>query len=172
MFLIRSIALAVFGLVLVWTSPLFAQAQTVSVDSARILEYGVYASDVDSFILDNGVADHSKILSSNFRLLEPTDHIEAKLGTGFGLKYLIEGSPAGGEIEIEVVVEHPPLFNPKAGRTYLFSRTKFTRTLGRPAHTIWSFDEGWTLCPGAWVIRLEYQGRLLAKQAFSVSLKR
>ncbi len=150
--------------------PCPAQTPEVTVESARILDYGIFSSDISAFILDEGVADHSKIVSRDFSLIEPTADVKARLGTGFGIKYVVLGQPCGDEVEVDVTVEHPPLFNPKSGKTYLFSRTKFKQRLGRPGHAIWTFDEGWTLCPGKWVIRVEYRGRLLAKQEFAVTL--
>lgn len=171
MLVVRHVLFACIFLASAWAAPAPAQ-EGLSVRSAGILEFGTYVSDIDAFILDSGVADHNKILSSNFRLVEFTNQIQAQLGTQFGLRYLVRGEPEGSPVDIGVVVDHPPLFNPKSGETYLFSRTTFTPALGKPAHVVWSFDQGWTLCPGRWIIRLEYQGRLLAKQEFTVSLKR
>ena len=147
-------------------------AQPPLVRSARIMEYGIYSSDVDAFIVDRDVADNCKILSQRFRLVRETDVIPARLGLGFGFQYVVAGEPKGAAVDVDVVVEHPPLFNPKLGQTYLFSRTAFQRFLGEPGHAVWSFDEGWTLCPGTWTIRIEYQGRLLAKKSFTVTLAR
>ena len=91
-------AVFLLALVLAWSLPCVARAQAAAapkVTSAHILEFGIYSSNVDAFIVDGSVADNGKILSENFRLIQETDVIPARLGLGFGVKYEVLGEPKG-----------------------------------------------------------------------------
>ena len=147
-----------------------ASPEPVHVQGVQILEYGTYTSDIEYFMRDDGVVDHNKIIASNFVLVEATDQVQADLDTGFGVRYVVLGQPEGAPVQLDVVVDHPPLTNPQTGEAYTQSKADFTRIIGRPEYTVWTFDQGWSLAPGVWTIRLEYQGRELARKEFTVTL--
>lgn len=147
-----------------------ALAQQPVVDGADLLEYGVYQSDIESFIRDDNVADQNKIVSRSFVLVESTTKVKADLDTGFGVKYVLRGSPNSAQVPVEIVVRHPPMYNPRNGVTYTESRTTFERTIGKAEYTVWSFDMGWTLVPGTFTIEVLHAGKVLVQKRFEVSL--
>ncbi|MGE4553839.1 MAG: DUF3859 domain-containing protein [Desulfovibrionaceae bacterium] len=160
--------LAALCLLMLFAAPALAQRPVV--EGADLLEAGIYDSDIAAFIRDDNVADQNKILSRSFVLKAATTKVRADLGTGFGVKYVLRGSPTGAQVPVEVVVRHPPMYNPRNGVTYTESRTTFDRTIGKAEYSVWSFDMGWTLVPGTFTIQVLYGDRVLVEQRFEVSL--
>lgn len=91
----RSIATAAILILLLFLS-VQSSAQRLlgpTVTGATITEPGIYAADVVQQIPAPGTAKATNENLASFKLLQATTNIRAKIGTRFGFRYTIHGSP-------------------------------------------------------------------------------
>ena len=149
-----------------------AEPPPVKVTGARVLEFGTYTSTVEHREKSPAVADGIKDRATDFRLVRKSTLVAASLGTGIGLSYMLLGTPKGASVTLEVSVSHPAMLNLETRETMTRSSASYERVLGEPAHAVWSFDTQAGLVPGEYVIELMYEGRVLAKKEFRVTVRR
>lgn len=142
------------------------------ISKAKILEYGVFSSTVTERQKVATVADGIRDAAKDFKLLRRGARVEAELGTGFGLRYVLGGAPRGATVLVDVVVRHPEMVNPDTQLPMTHSTAQYERTIGAVEHTVWSFDTPAGLVPGEYVIEILHQGRSLARQSFQVTVRK
>ncbi|OIO01599.1 MAG: hypothetical protein AUJ49_07330 [Desulfovibrionaceae bacterium CG1_02_65_16] len=141
------------------------------VTGAKVLAVGVFSSTVVSRARSESVADGIEDRARDFRLLRRGNVVEATLGTGIGLRYMLTGSPKGAPVVVDVVVRHPQMVNPDTQLPMNVSSAQYERNIGAVEHSVWSFDTPGSLAPGEYVIEILYRERVLARQAFKVLSK-
>ena len=149
-----------------------AKPAPVKVTGIKVLEFGVYASTVQSREKSSAVADGVKDRARDFKLVRKSTLVDAGLGTGIGMAYVVRGAPKGARVELEVAVRHPEMVHPDTRETMTRSAAAFERTIGETGHAVWSFDTPAGLVPGEYVIELIYEGRVLAKKEFRVTVRK
>lgn len=149
-----------------------AQPKAPKITGAKVLEFGVYTSSVIKREKVSTIADGIKDRAQDFKLVRKSTLVEASLGTGIGMRYVLLGTPKGAAVTIEVGVRHPAMVNPETKETMTRSSTTFERVLGQPEHAVWSFDTPEDLVPGEYVIELVSEGRVLAQKAFRVQIRK
>jgi len=151
---------------------LAAEKPVTKVTGAKVLDYGVFSSTVTKREKLTTVADGIRDAAKDFKLLRRGARVEAELGTGFGLRYVLAGAPKGAAVLVDVVVRHPEMVNPDTQLPMTHSTAQYERRIGAVEHTVWSFDTPAGLVPGEYVIEILHQGRSLARQAFQVTVKK
>jgi hypothetical protein len=91
-----------------------------------------------------------------------------KVGVNFGMRIRIQGAPAEELIDALVEVTHPPLTDPDTGATRTVDRWPWRVPIGIPLYTGWGFDEACQMASGTWLVKVLYQGRVLAEHSFDV----
>ena len=170
----RRTCLAVLAVLVLCCAPARAaeKTQEVLVTGARVVEFGVFASTVERRAHTASVGDGIRDRAKDFALVRHGSVVEAALGTGFGIRYQLTGAPRGAMVLVDVVVRHPQMVNPETQQPMTHSTAQYPRVIGAVEHTLWSFDTPAGLLPGEYVIEILYQGRLLVRQIFRVSLKK
>ena len=101
------------------------------------------------------------------RLLERTDVIVGQLGNTFGIEVKLDGFPAGvAALTIRTI--HPPLTNPKTGKTISVSEYDWTSATQENAYFCFSFDETWEIAEGAWTMQVLHEGKVVAEKKFKI----
>ncbi len=147
-------------------------AAEVLVSGARILDFGEFSSTVERRERTAKVADGIKDQARDFALVRRGALFEARLGSGIGIRYQVLGAPRGAKVWIDVVVRHPAMVNPATRQPMTQSSAQYERSIGEVAHSVWSFDTPASLLPGDYAIELWHRGRMLARQAFKVTVKK
>lgn len=141
------------------------------VTGAKVLAFGVFSSEVERRDSSPSIADGIRDQARDFVLVRRGAAVEAALETGIGLRYQLTGSPKGAVVVVDVVVRHPNIVNPDTQLPMTHSTTQYERVIGAVEHSVWSFDTPGDLVPGEYVIEILHRGRVLARQAFQVTVK-
>lgn len=149
-----------------------AEAPKVAVTGAKVLEFGVYTSTVTKREKTATVVDGIKDRATDFKLVRKSTLVDAGLGTGIGMKYVLRGTPKGAMVNIDVVVRHPAMVNPETKEPMTQSTATFERVIGQGEYAVWSFDTPGDLVPGEYVIELVFEGKVLAHKTFRVRIRK
>lgn len=142
------------------------------VSGARIMDFGEFSSNVESRSHSPAVADGIKDRARDFALVKRGALLEARLGSGIGIRYRLLGAPRGASVLLDVVVRHPAMISPDTRQPMTHSEARYERSIGQVAHSVWSFDTPASLLPGDYAIELWYNGRQLARQTFKVTVRK
>jgi hypothetical protein len=63
---------------------------------------------------------------------------------------------------------HPPITNPKTGRTMTVSEYDWPVTMRDNVYFGYTFDHGWEIAEGVWTKQIVYKGRVLAEKKFKI----
>ena len=83
-----------------------AQAQAAQVDRIEFTEYGIYT--VDRVIQEKDAAGINKATASNVRHAATLRTVPAQIGTTFGFRYKLAGTPNGTPVNLRELVIFPP----------------------------------------------------------------
>jgi hypothetical protein len=160
-----------------WTIVFSADAETskiertAKVEQIDVRDYGIYTADkTASATNDMGLA-HNTV--NNIQYIASTSTIPAKIGTKFGFRYTISGTPYDGRVSIKQVTIYPPagVTNPKTGLLFTNSFSTVYRVGMPPIFAGYDIDAPWEQVPGIWTIQLWIGERKFAEQSFTVILK-
>lgn len=146
-----------------------AAAQTVQ--RIDILQAGLYTAAVTGNVATPGTATGNSHKVGNVQFYQSTDRVPARLGTRFGVNYVIVGNPEGTIVEFREVVRLPApgLRNPKTGNVYRETNRTVQKAIGnRGTLTGYSFDQDWEMVPGPWTFELWLGERLMLTKTFTV----
>ena len=101
------------------------------------------------------------------KLLEQTDLIVGQPGNTFGIELKLENFPSG-TASLTIRTTHPPLTNPKTGKTTTVSEYDWTSATGENTYFCFSFDDGWEIAEGVWTMQVLYEGKVIAEKKFKV----
>jgi len=140
---------------------------TVSVSGASVTEVGIYTARVIKKFEVPGVTGGTNEGLDSFSLVKATTNVPARIGTRFGFRYTIHGTPSNAPIVLTMVGEHPPLKNPKTGTTQTRDEYRLQSWIGQ-TYTSYALDEEWELIPGKWKFEVWHKGKKLCEQSFMV----
>jgi len=140
---------------------------TASVTGATVMEVGIYTARVIKTFDVPGVAGGTNQGLDSFTLGQATTNVPARIGTRFGFRYTIHGTPSNAPIALTMVGEHPPLKDPKTGKTQTRDEYELESWIGQ-TYTSYSFDNEWELIPGRWNFEVWHKGKKLCEQSFTV----
>jgi len=101
------------------------------------------------------------------RLIERTDTVVGQLGNLFGIELKLENFPPGTSM-VTVRTTHPPLTNPKTGKTTTVSEYDWTVTAGENPYFCFSFDDAWEIAEGPWKMEVIFNGKVVAEKTFKI----
>jgi hypothetical protein len=132
-----------------------------------VTEVGIYSARVVKTFDVPGVAGGTNQGLDSFTLVQATTNVPARIGTRFGFRYLIHGTPSNAPILLKMVGEHPPLKDPQTGKTQSRDEYQLESWIGQ-TYTSYSFDNEWELIPGKWKFEVWYDNKKLCEQSFTV----
>jgi len=139
------------------------------VDGVRGLERGIFhASSGDRPIAQSSLGAVANV--RNASLVQSTTTIPARKSLRFGLRYVIEGAPAGARVELRLVTVFPEagLLDPASGVRHHESEYSIRGTIGAQAYREFMFDQTWEIVAGEWMFEFWHDGRKLGSETFCV----
>ena len=146
--------------------PLFSAANEV--EGISITDYGIYKADVMYTQEQEGVATGKFHKFTHPELIEKTERIPAVLGTEFGVRYIIKGSPKGESTHVVEKWIHPELKNPRTKKAFGTSEYVASSETGKVLYSAYKFEKSWELVPGKWTFQIYYDGKKLLEHTFNV----
>jgi len=143
-------------------------SMAAEVYGVEIVEYGRAVAETERRVEEKNSVLGYRTIIKNVKVVEQTDRIPSTIGTRFGLRYRITGSPEGYGIKITKKMSFPGLKDPKADKVISSSEYELERPIGRLLWTGYTFEEEWECVPGEWTIGLWYGGKKLAEKTFTV----
>ena len=145
-----------------------SQADEHRVDRASVLERGIFQAQSGGPIGHSSFGPVMKV--RDVSLVRSTTTIPARKSLRFGLRYVIDGVPAGARVEIKLVTRFPEagLLDPITGVRHHESEYAILGTVGAPAYREFRFDRSWEIVPGEWVFEFWHGGRKIGMQKFCV----
>jgi len=136
--------------------------------SATILSYGRFETRRTGEIEKSERTASGELQSvSAHRLIQQTDEIVGQLGNSFGLDLRLENFPPGPAM-LTIRSIHPPITNPKTGRTMTVSEYDWPVTMRDNVYFGYTFDHGWEIAEGVWTKQVVYKGRVIAEKKFKI----
>jgi hypothetical protein len=139
----------------------------VSVTGADVSEPEIYTADVVKKLPTSGVTSGTNEGLDSFTLVQATTNVPARLGTRFGFRYTIRGTPSNAPLTLTMIGEHPPYTNPSTGKAETRDQYELQSWLGQ-TYTSYSLDHEWELIPGTFKFEVWYKGRELCGQSFTI----
>jgi hypothetical protein len=139
------------------------------VDRVSVFERGIYqASSGSSPIAESSFGSVTKV--RDVSLVQGTTTIPARKSLRFGLRYVIDGAPAGAPVDIRLVTRFPEagLLDPVAGFRHYESEYTIRGAISTPAYREFMFDQSWEIVAGEWVFEFWHAGRKIGSQTFCV----
>lgn len=101
-----------------------------------------------------------------------TDRIEARIGTSFGLQFVVAGLEPGDTVRLRKVVKFPPMHLPDGTISHGYSKDLPIATVPSTGAFNgiqgYSFDEAFELVLGTWTIEIWADRALIATKDFHV----
>ncbi|MBI3548095.1 MAG: DUF3859 domain-containing protein [Elusimicrobia bacterium] len=147
-----------------------ADVAAPKVDKIEIVEAGIYKVEVASRERVDGLAGGKLSIVKNSTLLKATTTIPMKIGTTFGIRYKVIGSPDGSKAELKIVTNYPKegVRDPGQKRTLYASTYPVNKTIGLVTYKSYTLEEGWELVPGRWSFEVWYGDKKMAEQEFTI----
>jgi hypothetical protein len=163
----RTFALLLLGLAVLGAGTSAAQ----TLQRIDVYEYGTY-------VTDQGVEEQPTRLGIERQRVTGAKHLEtartiiAQLGTQFGFRYRVVGTPNGAPVALRVVAKFPPpgvmgKNNPKPVFVDDYVDLAF---VGREDFLTWTFEKRTDLVPGIWTFEIWSGDRKLAEEKFNIVL--
>jgi len=143
------------------------RAREVRVAEAEVTEVGIYTSRVVRVTSNADVIQGKLDWLDGFTLIQSTTNVPARIGTRFGFRFRVLGSPPNAPIVLRVVGKHPPFTNPGTGKTTTRDEYELPSWIG-DTYTSFSFDEEWELVVGEFTFEIWHEDKKLCKQSFMV----
>ncbi len=155
-----------FAVLLVTTGT--ARAQALQVDRIKFTEYGIYTVDRD--IKERDALGINKAAASNVRHAVTLRTVPAQIGTTFGFRYQLIGTPNNTPVDLrEVVIFTPTGIVPKGSSTPI-AKDEFTlqTRIGEISYAAYTLEDSFELVTGEWTIEIWYGDQKLGTQIFKI----
>ena len=114
-------------------------AQAVRVQGIEIIEYGVYEAVTERKKSHLTAIVPTHILK-DLKCIKKTSAIRAKLGTRFGFRFRIKGTPKNEAILVRHKIEYPGLKDPMTGRIVYSDEVNREVVIGQPNYVGHTFE--------------------------------
>jgi len=139
----------------------------VSITGASVAEVGIYSARVVKKFAVPGVTGGTNEGLDSFSLVQVTTNVPARIGTRFGFRCTIHGTPSNAPIVLTMVGEHPPYKDPKTGKTQTRDEYELQSWIGQ-TYTSYLLEDESELIPGKWKFEVWHKGKKLCEQSFMV----
>jgi len=132
----------------------------------ELYDYGIYETVFVQYDKAPNTGEGKIERISHKKLLRRTEQIPGKKGTKFGIRYILEGTQQGKDVEVLVKVLHSGTVNEQP--TTRINEWSTTKKIGQIAFDGWKFNTDSELIHGNWTIQLYHEGMKLAEKSFQV----
>jgi hypothetical protein len=148
-----------------------AAAQSVRVDGIDVVDKGIYEITAGKKTADPNTPTKEITAVTGEKLVTATDTVAGKIGTEFGLRYVVKGDPAGAEAPLDFVITYPPpgLKDPAEAAPVTESRYSRGKKIGDTIYLGYGFENDWEIVPGTWTFAIFHDGKKLAEESFTVT---
>jgi hypothetical protein len=149
--------------------PLAPRAQEPQVERIDIFDAGIYCAETVQKVLDPSAPGGQRNVVTNVRLLKRTNTIPAQIGTRFGMRYILVGSPKDAFVDLRLMTRLPaPGLQEPSGRTMRANEYAYAAAIGVNGYREYHIEYDWEILPGDWVFELWVGNRKHAEQAFTL----
>lgn len=132
-----------------------------------ILSYGIYGTGSGAFLQR---AAHAPGGPAGIELVEQTSILAAHPGARFGFCVSVTGALDDGDLDLEKVMLHPPVFGPDGAVSTRYEQEIELTAAGGEAiaclgHTL---EGGAEAAPGRWTVRLMAADQVIAEKVFEL----
>jgi Domain of unknown function (DUF3859) len=145
-----------------------AHAQAAQVDRIEFTEFGIYT--VDRVILEKDAAGINKAAASNVRHAATLRTIPAQIGTTFGFRYRLAGTPNGTPVNLREIVIFPPagLVPKESSSPVVQDEFTLQSRIGEINYAAYTLEDSFELVTGEWTIEIWYADQKLGTQRFKI----
>ena len=142
----------------------------------KVLSYGIFGfqGEVQKVKTPGTPSGSVGVINGVPVLMTATNRIPAKIGVQFGMFYEISNlRNPNGVVMVTKICRHPPITRPDGTVWTHFAVTETPRVRDGWVFT-WTgftFDHPYELVPGKWEIEIEFKGKPICKQEFTVVMK-
>jgi hypothetical protein len=169
---IQRLALICFFLVAANTLKAESNVRPCINAKATIVDSGSYATKKGERSDGKDTAAGYTSIVDEKTLLSTSARVKATLGDSFGFRYTLDcEGPKSFNSPMTIRTLHPPMTNPKSGKTVTESswdNNAWANHSEPNIHSGFRFDERWEMVPGQWTIQVVLKGRVLVEQKFIV----
>ncbi len=133
------------------------------ISDIKLLDYGLMKINVKETIEKSTTASGKYNVTDGVEFLERTTNITAKKKNTFGIKYQVNGTPAGRKVDLTLKVIHPKI----KGKTLSSARVK--GTIGSWRSSFYTFDKDYELVEGEWKMQVWFESSMLLEKTFTVN---
>lgn len=146
-------------------------AQIAQIERIDIFDAGIYCADTIQKVADPNAPGGHRNVVTNVRLLKRTTRVPALLGTRFGMRYAIIGTPNGALVNLRLVTKVPPpgLHDQKSGKIIMVNEYAMAGSIGANGYREYHLEYDWEALPGVWSFELWDDKRKRAEQSFTLT---
>jgi len=155
---------------LLWLSAPHAEAQAPRVERLEIIETGFLSlEEADRNAAPNAVGG-IVIRPKNMGFLPETPAVTARVGTSFGVRFVMVGEPYGADVKLRSVwkIPSPGITDPRSGKHYRESVSELTTQIGMAYLDAYGFNEPWEIVKGTWTQQIWQGGRKLLERQYTI----
>ena len=135
----------------------------------ELLEYGTFRKLVSTNdISDAGSLTGARHAVAKVALIESTTNVPARIGTSFGFRVKIPGTPSDDVVPCTAKCFHPKLTDPSSGRSSEVDQWDTSGLAGQDGYIGYTLDNDWELVPGAWTLQVFLDSKLVLEKTFNV----
>ena len=138
------------------------------VERADVVEYGIYNMTAQGAQPQEGQPAPNYKEAQGPTLITKTDVIPAVLGTSFGFKFKIAGSPSGSELVVTVKNYYPSLQKPGSEEIIREQQYQYKYKIRETGYVGYTLEQDWELAQGDWKFQIYYEDKLLVEKSFIV----
>jgi hypothetical protein len=106
-----------------------------------------------------------RAFSDNFRIVEQSDTVPARLGQKFGVIFQMD-SDIDQLLEVEQVWIFPSPIRLADGREYKEVRYKISKPTNEPTYSLYELESQYELVKGEWMYQMFYQEKKIFEKKF------
>lgn len=147
-----------------------APSMAADVEALEVVDVGLYRARITGEIPAPLTPTGRVITLSDVVFYSATRQVPARLGTSFGTRFRVVGTPAGRSVTLRSIwrMPEPGISNPATGVTHRESVADFVTTIGQLHTRGFHFEWAWEIRCGDWVYEVWQGARKLLSQTFAV----
>lgn len=146
-------------------------ANDIMIRDIQLTDYGLFeeVSTKKSRMLrpDESIIDNV-LIEVEARHKQTTDIVKSEIGVEFGILFNIIGEPAGKEVEIEVIHEHPPIYLPDKKLPVIQQSYFIKKEINEVHHALYLIENDREIVEGDWKISIKYKNKIYLEKVFKI----
>ena len=108
------------------------------------------------------------IRTDDISFIEETSDVVARIGVGFGIKYVLIGQGDSEVVNFVCKIQHPSLTNPESDVEYSETTEYKSNYLNEENFDFYEIESEWEAVSGKWVFNIVENGKVLLKHEFTL----